>query len=462
MYCRNCGKQIIKGSRFCQNCGQEIDAANEKEINENAKPSPETPKSQDTKKTIEPPSSVNAPPLPEMTGKKQTNKKANAAEQNTQRLPKKSAPDKKKKHGFRKFIKIIIFSLLSVPVLVLLILLAITISKTRFQDTNIQNDAASNNNESQYIKLTEEEIEAMSDSTSNSRFIGVWKLTENRTNPDNISKGINIYDYDPDREIYAVIMDDYKIFNVSYDADGNQISNVALDYSTGADDIIGGAGSEKLPENAYLKLTIGPDDELIVCMFQNDKAATDFSVYTKTLIDPNESSFPIQSDDAALATPETTMANTEAATPNITPEPTQQNGTNMKEYTSPVYETEIPLYTVLTNGTWVLSGIADNPDKIGGEEGEYTLEALNGYMLSFIFEEDNTLTMIEENQGESIKIDLQYEIMDIHYCDTYAFADGTGYRFYLGSDGLLYMCEYEGDESHSDFSDFYVLQPLAS
>jgi len=144
------------------------------------------------------------------------------------------------------------------------------------------------------------------------------------------------------------------------------------------------------------------------------------------------------------------------------PSPTQDNGDEMKDYQSPIFETEIPLYTVLTNNVWELAGVAHNPDKIGGDEGIYTLEFLNDYMLSFTFNEDGTVSMVEDNQGAHTELNLQYEIMDIHYCNTYAFADGTGYRFYFGNDGLLYMCSYEADENLSDFSDFLVLKPLSS
>ena len=323
MYCRNCGKQIVEGSKFCQNCGQEIESANAEQISETTKSST-IPKPHETLKSIDPPATINAPPLPAMTGKSQSTKPIKAPKQNTKQLPQKPALNKKKKHGFRKFIKVVIFSLLSVPVLALIALLALTISKSWVQKSDIADNINEINYKQNLERLSEEDIE-----------------------------GLNV------------------------------------------------------------------------------------------------------------TTSETTIAKTYVTTPDITPAPTRQNDSNMKEYTSPVYETEVPLYTVLTDGTWVLSGIADNPDKIGGEDGKYTLEALNGYMLSCIFKADNTLTMIEENQGESIEMGLQYEIMDIHYCDTYAFADGTGYRFYLGSDGFLYMCEYEGDEYHSDFSDFYVLKPLA-
>lgn len=82
-------------------------------------------------------------------------------------------------------------------------------------------------------------------------------------------------------------------------------------------------------------------------------------------------------------------------------------------------------------------------------------------MVLFIFYEDESMLWMDDYHGEYLDIELCYEIMDIHYVDTYAFEEGTGFRFYLGNDGLMYMCDYEGDEKRSDFSDFIVLKPMS-
>lgn len=102
MYCKNCGAQIIDGSKFCRNCGQEIEAP----------------------RVAKPIYTTKEPPIP----KKKT-------------IPKKlPTTTTKKKHGLGKFLKFVIFSLLSIPILVLIILLVVSISK----DVRAKSDTAKN------------------------------------------------------------------------------------------------------------------------------------------------------------------------------------------------------------------------------------------------------------------------------------------------------------------------------
>jgi len=89
MYCRSCGKQIPDASKFCQNCGQD------------------TPNAIKTSK-----SSVS----PEILASKKT--------------PKISSANKNKKHRSGKLLKIVMFLVLSMPILAILILLVVTISKS--------------------------------------------------------------------------------------------------------------------------------------------------------------------------------------------------------------------------------------------------------------------------------------------------------------------------------------------
>lgn len=462
MYCRSCGIEISDDSKFCYNCGQEIEVPNAAKIIETPK-SPKIPKPIEATKPINIPTPIKAPQLPIISEKSQIPKPIKASKQNTPPLPKMSSTYKKKKHGFGKFMKIVVISLLSVPVLVLITLLVVTISKNSFQKSDTAKNIDKIESGKNIERIIIEDKDDSGTTVSDSEFFGVWKLSENRTNPDNPSAGNNIYEYNPSNsETYAVIMN-HKLYNVSYSVDGVQISNVILDYNIHDDYIISGFASDKLPENAYLKLIISTDNELMIYMIQDDKAITDYSVYEKTQIEPNELAFPIQpKDDNTLVTPVPTPNSTVAPTPNPTLEPTKDSSVELKEYTVPTYETDTPIYTVILDNTWELVGFADNPNKLSDDFAKLTLEELNGYMLWFVFYDDESMLWMEDNQGEYLELELFYEIMDTHFIDTYPFEDGTGMRFYLGNDGLLYMCEYEGDENHSDFSDFYVLKPLVS
>lgn len=163
------------------------------------------------------------------------------------------------------------------------------------------------------------------------------------------------------------------------------------------------------------------------------------------------------------ATPQPTVQPTE------TPEPTQQPADDqdiqdgLMEFPEPDLRPNKPLYTVLTDGVWSFIGVANNPNHVGGSDGDFTLgdAAGNMYFLEFFVDETMNILIQEDTTTEEIHY---YEIMDTHYADTFLIEGTYGYRFYYGRDGLLYMCFYydDGNGEYPDITDFFVFDQLGA
>lgn len=298
--------------------------------------------------------------------------------------------------------------MLGIPVCILLVLLTISLFKNSNKNTDIVQNLANNvglssdkpTNTSKIIENTYIDLVSQ----------GVWKLSDNRSNPDNTSTNSNINNYDPSKgDTYVVIMDNHKLYYVNFDTNGNLLSNSGLEYTTYDKYITCKLSPIQLPENAYLNYNINKDNDLMVSVWQVNKAISDYSVYTKTKLDPREIIYPNQSTSdittfestpisSPVLTPESTLVPTLVPTPILTLEPTPvltsvptpiptlestpsltpvptpistpvptpvptQDIVVIKEFPSPIFETEIPIYTVLLNNTWELVGFAHNPNK---------------------------------------------------------------------------------------------------
>ncbi len=150
-------------------------------------------------------------------------------------------------------------------------------------------------------------------------------------------------------------------------------------------------------------------------------------------------------------------------------EPTEANESEainandaLQAYPTPVFETNTPMYSVLTESAWSIAGTASNPNHLGAADDAVVLDQVKNKIKEVIFYPDNTLDIIAQSEEQS-DLMLEYEIMDIHFCESYLNEDGYGYRFYLGNDGLIYMCLYgSGENAFPDISDFLVFAPASS
>ena len=138
-----------------------------------------------------------------------------------------------------------------------------------------------------------------------------------------------------------------------------------------------------------------------------------------------------------------------------------QDTGSLKYYDTPG-QSEVPMYTVLTEGVWTSVGLATNSYQISGENGVFTLDYFEDCMYYVEFFNDLTFNIRFDEEGYVSDEMYDYEIMDTAYCDSYLDEDGLGIRFYYGADGRLYMCIYMDleDGTYPDASDFFVFEQM--
>lgn len=145
MYCKDCGKQIVEDSKFCKHCGSEViaqsaqnTAETENDTQSENQPAPEKSNTVQDKKSPQPEvqkdtTIISPPPLPGSSEAepedaplppKPTPAEKSAPQANAYIHPQPTAPQpqKTKKHGFLRFLKVIVTILLILPIVAVLTL----------------------------------------------------------------------------------------------------------------------------------------------------------------------------------------------------------------------------------------------------------------------------------------------------------------------------------------------------
>ncbi|NLT17462.1 MAG: zinc ribbon domain-containing protein [Clostridiales bacterium] len=155
---------------------------------------------------------------------------------------------------------------------------------------------------------------------------------------------------------------------------------------------------------------------------------------------------------AAVVTPY--VPPTAAPTAAYTPAPTATSGVSaLRVYDTPGFATGV-LESKLPGSTWELAGIATNEDQAGGSTGTYTLDKFEGYTMRLVFGTDGVLTVTRGYLGtDETPFKLKYDINDT-FCQCEDDGGGNIARFYLGTDGNLYLTFVSGDKEMYDFNVF--------
>ncbi|MFZ5975424.1 MAG: zinc-ribbon domain-containing protein [Bacillota bacterium] len=157
-----------------------------------------------------------------------------------------------------------------------------------------------------------------------------------------------------------------------------------------------------------------------------------------------------QSRQASATLPSASPAGTASAS--ATPIPADTAAT-LRVYAAPTFDTGTSIASVLTGKTWVLAGVAHNPDQTYGEEGQLNLDDFTGNTVRLEFS-GNTLTINENTAADGAAPQkLDYTVSDQNFCET-THGQDKYMRFYLGKDGNLYRTYMEGNDACSDYTVF--------
>jgi hypothetical protein len=136
-----------------------------------------------------------------------------------------------------------------------------------------------------------------------------------------------------------------------------------------------------------------------------------------------------------------------------------------ENFVAPEFNNEIPIEQFLKKDpVWYMVGLAENSQKadlLDEDDADFKLEDFKRMAYTVAFYEDGTLKIFGDISGAEIEEEGKYEIIDVSYCDQTPDEEGSGFRFYLGIDDLIYACYYYSEAFiNVEITDFIVLAPI--
>lgn len=455
MYCKNCGNKMEDKTAFCNNCGTKQDQASDAT-------QPPPPQDQQNGGYQQEGSYRQPPPSGAYTPSPQPYTNANMPQKNNTT-------------------KIVLIALAGL-VVILGVVLTISLLKP----------TTGNNNVSAAQQSSPQVVQTVPNATDNDNNDGVFDLSDGDTNntpavPDydytNIDNGLVVFDTpvwstqpidqvlsngvwtsvgiatnprQMDGEYGIMDIDDFEddMFYVEFFADETfsmkfvrgTSAHVQTDYYEIMDNEY--VDTYLLDDEYGYRFYYGDDGRLYMCAYEDIEYDGTYPDTTDFLV------FELRGD--------TVDWDAEDVIDYTTPDNTDYTNTNnvFIVFDTPVLSTE-PVYQVLSNGVWTSVGVATNPYQLYGEDGTtFDVDAFDDFMVYVEFFADETYSM-KSVDGTTVDMETDYyEIMDIEYVDGYTDEWDTGWRFYYGDDGRLYVCLYEDmwDDTYPDVSDFIVFE----